>query len=117
MEQELKRFLEDLRALRHLVRGEKHERISKQQIRQLSESIASTWFTSIAPRLTTTYTFAPALVDKYSGHCNRLLKLAENNNLKTSYLSTLDSLARGFRAWARARTDPPVLSKNDPGSL
>jgi hypothetical protein len=37
------------------------------------------------------------LIERYSGYCSRLIKLAENNNLKTSYLSTLGDLIGCFR--------------------
>jgi hypothetical protein len=37
------------------------------------------------------------MIERYSGHCKRLIKLTENNNQKTSYLDILDKLVRQFR--------------------
>jgi hypothetical protein len=97
MEAELKAFLADVKGLRLNVRGEAHERISKKPIRDCAEQLASRWFSVISRSATETYTFAPELVERYSGHFKRLIKLTENNNQKTSYLDILDKLIRHFR--------------------
>ncbi len=97
MEAELREFLADLKSLRLEVRGETHERISKKSLRDRAEQLMSRWFTVIAKSATDNYTFAPEMIERYSGHCKRLIKLTENNNQKTSYLDILEKLIRPFR--------------------
>jgi hypothetical protein len=97
MEAELKAFLTDLKGLRREIKAENHERIAKQPIRKRAEQLASTWFDTIAKGLSDKYGFAPELIERYSNGSTRLIKLAEHNNLKKSYLETLDPLIRRFR--------------------
>src|SRR5579864_8422947 len=97
MEAELKAFLADLKTLRREVNEEKGDRIAKKQIRGHAERVASTWFNSISKGLIESYTFAPELITRYSSECNHLIKLTENNNLRTSYLSVLANLIKQFR--------------------
>jgi hypothetical protein len=51
----------------------------------------------IAKNAAENYTFSRDLIQEYSGHFNRLIKLTENNNLKSSYLSSMDRIIRRFR--------------------
>ena len=97
MEAELRTYLADLKSLRLEVKGETHERISKKSIRDNAEQLASRWFNVIAKTATEHYTFAPEMIERYSNHCKRLIKLTENNNQRTSYLDILDKLIRHFR--------------------
>jgi hypothetical protein len=97
MQAELKTFLADLKGLRHEVKGESHERIAKKPIRDHAEQLASKWFNVIVEGAAENYTFAPEVIERYSGHCKRLIKLTENNNRRKSYLDILDSLIRHFR--------------------
>jgi len=96
MEAELKAFLEELRALRREVKDERRERVSKKSIRNQAEQVASAWFNGIA-KGATKYSFSAELIERYSTQCSRLIKLTENNNLKTSYLDVLDKLTKHFR--------------------
>jgi hypothetical protein len=97
MEAELRTFLADLKSLRLEIKGETHERIAKKSIRERANQLASHWFTVIAKNASENYTFAPELIEGYSGHCKRLIRLTENNNQKTSYVGILDNLVRHFR--------------------
>lgn len=97
MEPELKKYLADLKALRHEIRAENRPRIARKPIRQRAERLASTWFDEIARGLADNYDFSPELIKRYSDGATRLIKLAEHNNLRTSYLETLDALVRRFR--------------------
>jgi|ERR1035437_5577182 hypothetical protein len=97
MEAALKTFLAGLKGLRLEIKGENRERISKKSIRDRAAELASMWFNVIAKDALDHYTFAPELIEKYSGHFKRLIKLTENNNLKSSYLDILDNLTHHFR--------------------
>jgi hypothetical protein len=97
MEAELRTFLADLKSLRLEIKAETHERIAKKSIRERANQLASRWFTVIAKNAAENYTVAPELIEGYSDHCKRLIRLTENNNQKTSYLDILDNLVRHFR--------------------
>ena len=97
MEAELRTFLADLKNLRVEVKGETHERIAKKSIRNHAKQLASQWFTMTAKNAAENYTFAPELIEGYSGHWKRLIKLTENNNYRASYLDILNNLTRHFR--------------------
>ena len=96
MEAELKTYLVDLKSLRREVKGENHERIAKKPIRDCAEQLASKWFNVIVKNAAEHYAFPPEVIEGYSGHCKRLIKLTENNNLRKSYLDILDNLIRHF---------------------
>jgi hypothetical protein len=96
MEAKLKSFLADLKTLRQGIRAESHERIARTAPRQHAEKLASRWFSDIAKDLAD-YSFPAELIKRYSDGATRLIKLAEHNNRRTSYLEVLDGLVRCFR--------------------
>lgn len=94
---DLKAFLEDLKELRKVIKAESVSQIGKRSLRECAEALGSTWFKELSPRLASNSAFSAELIEKYSGGCARLIKLSAPNNLRTSYLDTLDGLIKGFR--------------------
>lgn len=93
----LKSFLGDLKELRKNLKTEKVDRVAKKALRGRAESLGSQWFAEISPLLTSTAGFSAETIEKYSSACAHLIKLSAPNNLRTSYLATLDTLIKGFR--------------------
>jgi hypothetical protein len=94
---DLKAFLDELKALRKDIRTEGVVAIAKKSLRERAETLGSKWFSELSPKLATSPTFSAELLERYSGGCARLIKLSAPNNLKTSYLDTLDRLIKPFR--------------------
>ena len=97
MVEKLKQFLEDLKALRKDIRGEKVKQIAKKDLRNRAEQIGTRWYSELSPALTQNLGVSPDILEKYSEACGRLIALSSPNNLKKSYLQTLDSLIKPFR--------------------
>jgi len=97
MESEFGAFLTDLKKLRQAIRREDYQRISKKTIKDCAQQLASKWFSVVAKDATEKYTFSTTVIEAYSSKFSHLLKLAESNNLKSSYVATLDGILRKFR--------------------
>jgi hypothetical protein len=93
----LKSFLDDLKGLRRDVKAYKTTQIAKRSLRDAAEQLGSRWFSEISPLLIKAENYPAELVEKYSANCAHLIKLSGPNNLKKSYLQTLDSLIKQFR--------------------
>jgi hypothetical protein len=93
---ELITFLGDLKELRHIVRAETASTISKVKVRSAAEQLGSRW-SSLLNDITTRGIILPDVLEKYSRACTRLVKISAPNNLKTSYLDTLDILTKRLR--------------------
>ena len=97
MENQLKRFLDDLKKLRRHVKAEEVKQIGKKDLRTRAEEVGSRWFNDLSTQLSRDFCFSAELIEKYSAGCARLIKLSSPNNLKTSYLEVLNDLIRPFR--------------------
>ncbi|HTE16346.1 MAG TPA: hypothetical protein VK642_14825 [Burkholderiales bacterium] len=127
MDSVLQQYLDDLKSLRRAVNTETTKLIGKKQLRESAEELGTRWFKGIASDLTGRYKFSAELVERYSTHCKRLIKLSGPNNLKTSYLGCIDGLTKSMRdelilpIKASAGTTSPtvfdsfVASLKDPG--
>lgn len=94
---QLKDFLEEIKALKRDIKGETKERIAKKALRNRAEALGSRWFNEVAPLLTSAAGYGVDVVEKYSKASAHLIKLSAPNNLRTSYLSDLSTLSKGFR--------------------
>jgi hypothetical protein len=97
MENILKTFLDNLKTLRRDIKAEHVEQIAKKSLRIRSENLGSYWFNEILSTLSNNYGFSAQLLEKYSTGCAKLIKLSSPNNLKKSYLDSLNTLIRTFR--------------------
>jgi len=93
----LKKFLDDLKALRKNIKAEKVKRIGKKGLRTRAEELGSRWFSEFSTRLPHEVGISADILDKYSDACGRLIALSAPNNLKTSYVDVLESLIQPFR--------------------
>lgn len=93
----LRNLKDDLVALRKEVLSVKTARIAKKSIRSRAESIGSTWFSDFSEALVDQSGMPQDLVESYSGHFGRLIKISAPNNPKKSYLDTLRMILKSFR--------------------
>lgn len=93
----LKNCLAELKALRKAIKAEKPKTVAKDKLRNQAEQLASTWLSQYAPQLESAGQIKAEVIKAYSGLFRRLLKISSPNNLKTSYLTILNSLLKGFR--------------------
>jgi len=87
----------DLRALARAVRAETGKSIGRNSIREEAKRIAGSWFSEVRPAIEGGVVPAETL-DRYGKGFERLLKISSPNNLKSSYLDTLDALTKKFKA-------------------
>jgi hypothetical protein len=92
-----KQLLIDLMSLRKAIKAETSKRISKLTIRQLAESISQKWFSEFSTVLIDNKQISKELLANLNCHFERLLKLSSPNNLKTSYIDTLELIIKPFR--------------------
>ncbi len=96
MDATLKTFHDDLKALKRDLKAEENPRVAKKGLRERAEELGSRWFSELAPGLSK-LGFSAELVEKYSAACARLIKLSAPNNLKKSYLESIDVLVKPMR--------------------
>ncbi len=90
-------FVEDLKALRKALKAENGTRIAKKHLRGCAEELGSRWFSDFSPTVSQDLGLSADVLQKYSEGFGRLISLSSPNNLKTSYIDTLDALIKPFR--------------------
>ena len=96
MDAKIKAFQDDLKVFRRDLKAETNPRVAKKGLCKRAEDLGSRWFAELSPGLSH-LGFAAELTDKYSAASARLIKLSAPNNLKKSYLETLDVLIKPMR--------------------
>jgi hypothetical protein len=94
---ELKIFFDDLRKFRVEVKAVQSKTIGQKQIREKAEKIGTEWCNEICSQLKAGNTFSSELLDKYTTQFSRLITLSAPSNLKSSYVSVLESVIKPFR--------------------
>ncbi|MEX0708137.1 MAG: hypothetical protein WD078_09260 [Woeseia sp.] len=94
---DIKSFHADLKSLRKDIKSESVSQIAKKSLRDRAEELGSKWFDEISSKLNGIPGVTPELLQKYSTDCAHLIRLSSPNNLKTSYVKTLDRLCKPFR--------------------
>ena len=94
---DLKSYHAELNALRKDIRAEAVTQIAKKSLRTRAEELGSKWFDEISPKLSGAPGISSDKVQEFSTDCAHLIKLSSPNNLKTSYIKTLDRLCKPFR--------------------
>lgn len=97
MIEDLKEYHEELKSLRKDIRAETVAQIAKKSLRNRAERLGSKWFEDVSPKLGGQPGISSETVQKYSSDCANLIKISSPNNLKTSYVKTLDRLCKQFR--------------------
>jgi hypothetical protein len=92
-----KQLLIDIQAIRKAIKNEPGKRISKQALRTQAESLSQRWFSDFAHSLINEAQISKEIINPYNANFDKLLKLSTPNNLKSSYLSVLDSITKSFR--------------------
>ena len=92
---DLSRFQERLNGLLGSVRRLTTDRVSSNAIRSQADAIGTEWFSTIKPHLTA---IPDNTLSQYSKGFERLVKISAPNNRRSSYLETLTSLTKKFRA-------------------
>jgi hypothetical protein len=93
-----KDFLSELKALRKEVKAERVTQIAKKHLREKAEQLGSQWCTSLSGELSQSGAIPSEVLERYTEYCSRLIVLSSPNNLKTSYIETLDGLIKPFRS-------------------
>lgn len=97
MKQSVEKLLKDLKELRKLIKNEKGKQISKKELRMKAESIGEEWF-SISSKFDLSITgLKTDYIELYNDSFRDLIKLSAPNNLKTSYLKTVNEIIKDFR--------------------
>ena len=94
---QLKTFLDDLKRLRRDIKAEKVDRIAKKNLRTRGEQLGSRWFSDFSNALSQTFGISAQVLEKYAENCGHLIALSSPNNLKKSYVETLDAIIKPFR--------------------
>lgn len=93
----LRTLQKHLGTLRKEVSTVKTDRIAKKSIRNKAEEIGSKWFSEFSEALVNQHGLSPDLIESYSQHFGRLIKVSAPNNLKKSYADTLRAVLKSFR--------------------
>lgn len=97
MDSVLQSFHKDLKALRRALKAETAPRVAKKSFRDEAERIGQRWFKEIEPGLQHAANIPADSLKKYATACERLIKLSAPNNLRSSYLETLDAVVKPMR--------------------
>ena len=93
----LRTLQKQLLTLRKEVSSVKTDRIAKKSIRNKAEEIGSRWFSEFSEALVNQHRLSSELVESYSQHFGRLIKVSAPNNLTKSYADTLRAVLKSFR--------------------
>jgi hypothetical protein len=93
----LRTLQKQLGTLRKEVSSIETARIAKKSIRSKAEEIGSKWFSEFSEGLANQHGLSPELIESYSQHFGRLIKVSAPNNLKKSYVDTLRAILKSFR--------------------
>ncbi len=95
MEQDLIELLANLKSFRKVLKAETVPQVGKRSIRDRANELGTRWHRDFSPRLRSA--ISTEICDRYDAAFTRLIKLSSPNNLRTSYLETLNSLIPPFR--------------------
>lgn len=95
MEQELAQLLANLKDFRKTVKAETVPQVGKKALRDRANEIGARWHRDFSPKLRSA--ISTDVCDHYDAGFTRLIKLSAPNNLRSSYLETLNSLIPRFR--------------------
>lgn len=95
MEQELGQLLDDLKGLRKTLKVETVPQVAKKSLRDRANEVGSRWHRDFSPKLRSAV--SAEVCDRYDAAFTRLIKLSAPNNLRSSYLETLNALITPFR--------------------
>src|SRR6185312_141793 len=97
MTQELERFQREIGSLFRIVKSENGKTINKVAIRGQAEALSRTWIDQLEPELAQSPWVDREKVNSRTLAFRHLIKVSAPNNLKTSYLSLLSQIRKGFR--------------------
>jgi len=93
----LKAHQTGLKNLRRFVKAEKVSQISKKGLRSEAERLGTLWFSDLAPQLQSRSCIDSKKLSDYGKKFQHLINLSGPSNLRTRYLTVLDSAIRNFR--------------------
>lgn len=97
MHSKLKQFLIEIRDFRHNLNIEHVGRVSKKELKDTAEALASKWYAEIQPEVHNSGLVSPESVSSFDTAFDKLLKLAGSNNLRSSYLVAIDAITKPYR--------------------
>lgn len=92
----LQAFQEQLKKLRSSVRSLKTAQVSRKEIRDSAEIVASFWVENLRSPLEYRFKLPSDVVEEFSFNIKRLFVLSRPNNQKSSYLEVIDALLDSF---------------------
>lgn len=92
----LQELLDELRRLRHRIKQNQAERVSRRELKEAASEAATLWLSKIAPDLGSTIV-SDDVRAAYAEHFGHLIELAGGNSRTTAYLRTLDAAIKNFR--------------------
>jgi hypothetical protein len=95
VETQLQVLLEDLKGLRKDLKAETVPQVGKKSLRDRANELGSKWHREMSPKLRSA--ISTDICDRYDAAFTRLIKLSAPNNLRSSYLDTLNELIPPFR--------------------
>lgn len=90
-------FEENLRELKRHVKNHPGDRVTRIAVRREAERVADSWVEELRSPLEHKFRLPPELVETTSNAMRRLHVLSRPNNLKTSYITTVDSVLKSFK--------------------
>lgn len=97
MLEQLRNLQTELRTLKKVVSAVTKRQIAKNSIRNKAEELGSRWFSEFSEQLAIENGLSPDVIEKYSREFGRLIKISSPNNLKKSYIETLQAILKPFR--------------------
>jgi len=94
----LRKLQDDIKTLKSAVSKVTSDRVSKKEILTKTETLGAKWFSDFSEQLVGQHNLDSKVVESYSHHFGHLIKISAPNNLKKSYLDSLRSILKGFRA-------------------
>ena len=97
MIEQLRNLQAELKSLKKAVSDVKTAQVAKISIRNKAEDIGTRWFSEFSEQLVNENGLSPDVIEKYSRHFGRLIKISSPNNLKKSYIEALQAILKPFR--------------------
>lgn len=94
---QLTQHLEDLKALKKVIKTDSAKTVGKVAIRKKAQDLCTAWLSTHAGMLAANGQVSTQIIEKYSDIFRRLLKLTGPSNLKTRYLELLSRITKDYR--------------------
>jgi len=97
MLESLRDLQKELQLLKKTVSAVTTRQVAKKSICSKAEELGSNWFSEYSEKLVNESGISPDVIENYSRHFGRLIKISGPSNLKKSYIETLQAILKSYR--------------------